>query len=323
MVGVVLFILKIILWILLAIIGLIVLAGLLVLFSPIRYRLQLRNEDNLFVGAKVRFLVASIELVYDKTKEGIDTKLKLFCITLKGRKNAQTDDYAKEWEEIEPEVHGDAEEKPAEPKIHADAEERPAEPEIHADAEERLAEPEVHADAEVKPVEPEIHADAEERPAEPKNEKQARDKSRTRKIKSAEGGTLGGKLEGVKSFFEAASDKKDKILAFLELDYVVKTRKYLKKYIFNTIKHVSPRRIKGYVRYGFEEPSKTGMLTGYLSLFPFVYQKDFELAPDFKEKIFKADFICSGKIRIGYLIRIIFKISLWRTVIGLVRVIKK
>ena len=119
--------------------------------------------------------------------------------------------------------------------------------------------------------------------------------------------------------------KKDinKLKKFWNLKCTVKTRNYLKRYLASLVKHIGPRKVKGYVRYGFGDPCKTGQVTGYLSLLPFVYSKHFSLEPDFYEKIIDAELFIKGRIRLGYILRIVLNINVWRTIIVARRIFRK
>ena len=111
----------------------------------------------------------------------------------------------------------------------------------------------------------------------------------------------------------AAKKKLRRLQKFWNLSCTVKTREYLKKYIPRTLKHILPRKVKGYVHYGMDEPYKTGQVTGYLSLLPFVYQKGLSMQPDFEQKVLELDVKLKGRIRLGYLLRIVLNINIWRT----------
>ncbi len=131
--------------------------------------------------------------------------------------------------------------------------------------------------------------------------------------------TPGKIIENIDEKLDKIKKKTNRIKKFWNLECTVKTRKYLKKYIISIFKHIRPRKIKGYVHYGFEEPYKTGQITGYLSLMPFVYQKGFSLEPDFYNKVLEGHIYMRGHVQIGYLLRIVLNINLWRTL----KVIKK
>ena len=113
------------------------------------------------------------------------------------------------------------------------------------------------------------------------------------------------------------------IKRFWNLKCTVKTRNYLKKYLVGLVKHIGPRKVKGYVRYGFGDPCKTGQITGYLSLLPFVYSKHFSLEPDFYEKIIDTELLIKGRIRLGYIVRIVLNINIWRTILVARKIFRK
>ncbi len=111
-----------------------------------------------------------------------------------------------------------------------------------------------------------------------------------------------------------AKKKIRRLQNFWNLSCTVKTREYLKKYIPRTLKHILPRKVKGYVHYGMDEPYKTGQVTGYLSLLPFVYQKGLSMQPDFEKKVLEMDVKLKGRIQLGYLLRIVLNRNIWRTI---------
>lgn len=110
-----------------------------------------------------------------------------------------------------------------------------------------------------------------------------------------------------------AKKKIRRLQKFWNLSCTVKTREYLKTYIPRTLKHILPRKVKGYVHYGMDEPYKTGQVTGYLSLLPFVYQKGLSMQPDFEQKVLELDVKLKGRIQLGYLLRIVLNRNIWRT----------
>ena len=71
MLHVLLLILKIIGWILLGIIGLLLLLVMLILFCPIRYQADISYQGGktLQAKAKVRYLILSVRVLYDQSRE--------------------------------------------------------------------------------------------------------------------------------------------------------------------------------------------------------------------------------------------------------------
>jgi hypothetical protein len=126
--------------------------------------------------------------------------------------------------------------------------------------------------------------------------------------------TLDEKSNEINKKYKKLEKKLNRYKKLWNLKCTVKTRKYLKKYLPSLAKHIGPRRIKGYVHYGFGDPAKTGQITGYISLLPFVYQKGFSLRPDFYEKVIEADVNIKGYFMLGYILRIALKPYIWQTV---------
>lgn len=65
--------------------------------------------------------------------------------------------------------------------------------------------------------------------------------------------------------------------------------------------HVKPRRIKGYIRFGFEDPSLTGQVLGIVSLCYPRYHKTLQIYPYFDRQIFEGDCIIKGRVCMGRL----------------------
>lgn len=70
----------------------------------------------------------------------------------------------------------------------------------------------------------------------------------------------------------------------------------------------SPRKIKGLVRFGTSDPSTTGLLLGGISLLPWIYRKDFQVIPDFTDKVLIAHLTAIGRIRVFYMVRLLWRL---------------
>lgn len=107
----------------------------------------------------------------------------------------------------------------------------------------------------------------------------------------------------IKSFWET----KEKVTTFLTDDVHVEAFKIVKKEIGILARHLRPRRIRGFVRFGFEDPYRTGqVLAGFSILYPF-YGEHVEIYPDFERKILMGDLYIKGHIRMVHL-----AVLLWR-----------
>ena len=74
------------------------------------------------------------------------------------------------------------------------------------------------------------------------------------------------------------------------------------------LKHIFPRKIKGYVAYGADNPATTGQVLGILSI---VYARTgmlLELRPNFTEKQMECDILLKGRLQVVTLLIIAFKV---------------
>ena len=311
MLHIIFLILKIILFIILGILSLALLLLLIVLFVPVRYKAKVIYKDKAKADIKVRFLFVSLKLHFDQERKEFSQVISIagFKLRTDASKPEESEDISKEEPSEEAEVSEDIEDtEVTENTEEAEETEEIEETESTEDTEniENAEDAENHIDMSVEQEKEVTYKDKKTLKAE---KKEAKKKKRQLRNQS--------KIEKKESFDDKMQNIKKKINRFKKfwnLSYVIKTRAYLKKYMIKTIKHIMPYKIKGYVRYGLNEPCKTGQLTGYLSLFPIVYQKDFSLYPDFYNKILEADVYLKGRIRLGYILRIVLNKNVWKTI---------
>ncbi|MCI8668064.1 MAG: DUF2953 domain-containing protein [Lachnospiraceae bacterium] len=74
------------------------------------------------------------------------------------------------------------------------------------------------------------------------------------------------------------------------------------------LKHIRPRRIKGYLHFGFDSPCNTGKLYGFICMFYTVLPKNFLLQADFDQKVLEGDLLIKGRIQIYYLLIIALRL---------------
>jgi len=88
-------------------------------------------------------------------------------------------------------------------------------------------------------------------------------------------------------------------------------RKYLKKEILQKVltviskafKHCQPRELSVHGKYGFDDPSYTGLMCAFTNQFYWLFNKyDFEIHPVFDEEILEGRFLVGGRIWLPYLI---------------------
>lgn len=372
MLHVLLLILKIIGWILLGIIGLLLLLVLLILFCPIRYQADVSYQGGktLQAKAKVRYLILSVRVLYDQSRERdkFEQEIRVLWFRLGKKKAEEVEQEAEHladegfddaWDDIDVDSDMDFNDADADSDMDSDdavrkmsdksqnnTEKTPEKttsdsgktdktiteiPTITLPDEEEDIGKDTEGDIKTEEdteldEEPQIF-DLDEPDDLPEEEKKQSSRLKIlcrkvwEKIKKVWtfviNHTPGKVAERVTDKIEkktaTAKKKLRRLQKFWNLSCTVKTREYLKKYIPRTLKHILPRKVKGYVHYGMDEPYKTGQVTGYLSLLPFVYQKGLSMQPDFEQKVLELDVKLKGRIRLGYLLRIVLNINIWRT----------
>ncbi|MBD5096306.1 MAG: hypothetical protein HDT40_04725 [Lachnospiraceae bacterium] len=320
-----LLILQIILWIVLGLLALITLLLLIVLFVPIHYSADaVIHDDYTAIAAKVRFLIVSVKVKFDKGTKKLDTAIKILGIRLgekdtkKGKvkksknKKIEKNDKIITEDAIESTIENTTEDLNEAEDINVSETQKDTIADNIIDITKTVQEgmEKIESDIEEDVLYDEPHIKLKET-----KKKEKKNKKREKKIKPSNNLNSGkNKLDAVNAKIEAVKTKYARFMKFWRMGCTVKTRKYLKKYFPQLLKHIGPRKIKGHVRYGFDEPATTGQITGYLSLLPFMYHKNFFPEPDFYNKVLEGEVSIRGRLQIGYIIRPAFKLHLWKTI---------
>ena len=320
-----LLILQIILWIVLGLLALITLLLLIVLFVPIHYSADaVIHDDYTAIAAKVRFLIVSVKVKFDKGTKKLDTAIKILGIRLgekdtkKGKvkksknKKIEKNDKIITEDAIESTIENTTEDLNEAEDINVSETQKDTIADNIIDITKTVQEgmEKIESDIEEDVLYDEPHIKLKET-----KKKEKKNKKREKKIKPSNNLNSGkNKLDAVNAKIEAVKTKYARFMKFWRMGCTVKTRKYLKKYFPQLLKHIGPRKIKGHVRYGFDEPATTGQITGYLSLLPFMYHKNFFPEPDFYNKVLEGEVSIRGRLQIGYIIRPSFKLHLWKTI---------
>lgn len=307
-------ILKIILWIILCILGLALLLVLLVLFAPISYSADVKYKEDARIKAKVSFLCVSVKVFFDSKTKELSKSIRLFGIPL-GRREKKSDTEKLNEEITDKEIPA-ANSSDIEISYSTGYDEEIINKSISDD---EIINSDNIMSTEADDISEAVLPDENE-----EDKKTLADKIKAfcEKLKN-----IWEKLspENIMDTIEANEEKLEKKAAdikrklkridkFLNMSCTIKTRKYIFRYLKSVLMHISPRRIKGYVRFGLKDPASTGKTLGYISMLPFVYQKHFSIYPDFYEKVIEAEVSLKGRIHIGYILRIALKPYIWRTI---------
>lgn len=107
---------------------------------------------------------------------------------------------------------------------------------------------------------------------------------------------------GICGKLKALIRRRDKILAFIRDPENQRTFRNLKKQLGAALRQILPRRIRGTVQFGFDDPSKTGQVLMYVSPFYGFYAKTLTLIPVFEEQVLDGDLDVRGRIRVAPLL---------------------
>ena len=298
MLHIVLTIVKIAGFLLLGIAGLLLLAAVLILFVPVRYRARIRAEEGWYAKASVSWLLHLIhgELRYHSVTYRYRVKIAgipfLDSDRPPGKKRNRKRKRRRAGQNQEVLLPEEPERQPA-PACGAEAE---AEEQIS------LEEPE-----EPGRTEPEQEAQSEDgiRKAEdPAESRSLWQKCRALFRKLA---GLPGKLlntvrkwgQAVKRAVQRAGAFQNKaacIQAFLKEEETKQSLRYVLGQIRGILKHVLPQKIKGVVRFGTGDPCSTGQLLGAVSLIYHKMPKKLRIYPDFQEQKIEGDVALRGRI---------------------------
>lgn len=99
-----------------------------------------------------------------------------------------------------------------------------------------------------------------------------------------------------------AGDLKDTVMTYISDEENKKTFRLVLKQGKKVILHILPRKIRGNITFGFDDPYRTGqVLTGAAFFYPLCHRQ-LSLQPVFDRKILEGDIAFKGRIRMGTLL---------------------
>lgn len=105
-------------------------------------------------------------------------------------------------------------------------------------------------------------------------------------------------------------EKIEQVRTFLNDQENRKTIGLLWRQVKKLLRHVLPRKISGRVRFGFDDPATTGQILTYISPFYGLYAKTLKLEPIFEEKVLDGELHVKGHIRAATLLWIVIRVVL-------------
>lgn len=317
MIEIALFILKGIGIILAVILGILLVVLCLTLFVPVRYRSEVSVSDKEegaekkkirahFCGTWLLHLVR-LAVFYEESVR-IQAKVLFFTVFDTARAEKQSRKTKRRKKKQEEKTEEKPEEKP---------EEKQPEQEIREDTEELSDD--VTEDMPADDVAEDMPADSEKPPE--KNAEEDREKPKFN-LKQR----ISDILYTIRNFCDKLKEIREKGDAVKELwlsDHMRKSRSLLGKQLRYLLKHTKPRKLKGYLEFGFKDPAATGYAMALYGILSSVWNPDIIVKPDFEKQVLSCNIMIKGKIRVCHFIRAALRLLLSKDVRHVIRDIKK
>lgn len=285
MLHIILLILKIIGITLLCIIGLILLLTLVVLFVPVRYKAALKYNDDLNLKAKVTWLLHLLSVTVTYPDEKLHFTVKIFGIRIIDNNRPPRQKKEKKQKEQPKITETLSNENPIN--------ENTGSSNIQENETEKATQMPDSSNENPSPT------DSIDEEGTPNTKK----KSIIQKIKDL--------IQKIRYTIHNICDKIKKIIHnieyYIDLWHKKQTQaayKHIKQEIKRLFLHIRPRKLKGYVEFGMENPETTGKILGGVSMFYALYGNNILIVPNFNEKVMNVDLKLNGRIRFVVLLGI-------------------
>lgn len=279
MIHILLLILKIVGIAILAVLGLVLLVLALILFVPVFYRVRIiHNPQQTKVTAKVSFLWPAFSAVIRYLKK-ISFKVKIFGIAVMDSEKPKK------------------EKKPGRKKNKKQEEKKEGEKVLSSDAAPGKEEQKEMPQPEEEP------SDIRKGPVKEKKPGLfAKIKAKIQKIRET--------IRKITTKIKRVIHQKDEALRIFRKPETKSAISFAWDKLKKLLKHVLPKKIKGYIAYGADNPATTGQVIGILSV---IYARTgmlLEIRPNFTEKQLETDVLLKGRIQLFTLLLIALKVML-------------
>lgn len=302
MIQIFLLILKIIGITILAILGLILLVLALVLFVPVFYKVRIiHNPEETKITGKVSFLWPAIVVVVQYLKK-FSYRVRVFGISLLDSEKPKKEKQPKKKKEKKPKKKKDKKKKKG--QSGKEKETVPAD-DIFAPLENPGALPTEETETDISPEsvaeEPESLGE-QTQDEEKKPGLFAKIKAKIQKLRE----TISKTIAKIKKLIH----QKDEVQRILGKPETKAAIRFAWDKLKRLLKHILPRKIKGYIAYGADNPATTGQVLGILSVLYARTGQLLEIRPNFTEKQLECDVLIKGRIQVFTLLVIAIKVVL-------------
>ena len=131
------------------------------------------------------------------------------------------------------------------------------------------------------------------------------------------------KFKGIGNKISEGKDKAENLKNSLEEYQIPELLGIGKDTLLAVLHHILPYYLRGWIQYGFDDPSLTGYAAALGAIFYPRYYKNFSLEPDFQRVCFAGYCKGKGRIRLGFFLIIIIKLLLKKEVRRLLHLLLK
>jgi hypothetical protein len=88
---------------------------------------------------------------------------------------------------------------------------------------------------------------------------------------------------------------------------------------------IHPRKLRGSIQFGFDDPAMTGQVLGVVAAIPFIYQTDLSICPDFEtdKNYISGNVYMKGRMHVIHLVQLVVGILLDKRVRSVIHTIRK
>ena len=326
--------LQVLLWILkilgilfASVLALILLATVIVLFVPLRYRIQGHKAEDYGVEAQVSWLLRIIRV---NVKYASETKLfyevRLFCFLLLSSEEAwKAANEEKKKRKAEKKAQKAEKKKQKQKEKQAKAKAKQREKRRKAAGKQRQA-----TDGSSKQVKRLQDTSQKNAGASLEEQNQTKAENENQSVENIQQGgeekknwffricdkirawidKLKKKLQSILDTIKTLWQKVDKVLVFLKDETNKAAFGASWSTLVQILRHIGPTKIQGYLAFGMDDPATTGYILAVLGIFYSKFGKSFSIRPNFEEKQFETELRARGRIRMSRLLRLALK--LWR-----------
>ena len=128
--------------------------------------------------------------------------------------------------------------------------------------------------------------------------------------------------EKVEEKIDDLSCRLNKIDRFISAECTQNSIALARRMLVSVLKHIAPKRVKGKIHFGLDKPSATGKILGYASAFYPLYADDIQIEPDFENKVIEGNLDLKGRIQLYIFVFWALRMILCKDVRKLIKYLK-